>query len=186
MHVGVGSGNPIKQQAVSSILGAGSDAFGTNATVETVVVDSGVAEQPTGHAETKQGAITRARAADRAGDFDLAVGLEGGVTRFEAADPLFLIMWAAVTDGDRLGCAMGPALPLPATVERRVVAGEELGPVIDDCCGTHGIAKAQGAAGVFSGGRIDREAALSQAVAGALGPFVCALYEADTQFSETD
>ncbi|MDR5673173.1 DUF84 family protein, partial [Halalkaliarchaeum sp. AArc-GB] len=59
----------------------------------------------------------------------------------------------------------------------RIDAGEELGPVMDDVLGTSEIAKKQGAAGVFTGGRVDRAEALSQAVAGALGPFVCSLYE---------
>lgn len=178
MHVGVGSGNPVKRRAVEAVLDAGTDEFGATATVEAIDVPSGVPEQPRGYAETMRGAENRGRAVCEHGDFDLGVGIEGGVARFESLDDgLYLIMCAAVTDGERVGRAMGPSLPLPTAVARRVDDGEELGPVMDDLLGTRGIARGQGAAGVFSGGRIDREATLSQAVAGALGPFVCELYD---------
>jgi non-canonical (house-cleaning) NTP pyrophosphatase len=47
---------------------------------------------------------------------------------------------------------------------------------MDDVLGTEGIAEREGAAGVLTDGRIDREAALATAVAGALGPFVTDFY----------
>jgi non-canonical (house-cleaning) NTP pyrophosphatase len=43
---------------------------------------------------------------------------------------------------------------------------------MDDVVGEEGIARDRGAAGVLTGGSVDREAALAGAVAGALGPFV--------------
>ena len=100
MRVGVGSGNPVKRRAVEAVLDAGEDAFGEGATVEAVPVDSGVSEQPRGHRETVAGAETRARNALAAGAYDLGVGIEGGVADVAAAPGLFLVMWAAVADGD--------------------------------------------------------------------------------------
>ena len=132
MRVGVGSGNPVKRRAFEAVLNAGEDAFGEGATVEAVPVDSGVSKQPRGHGETVAGAETRARNVLTAGDYDLGVGIEGGVADIDAAPGLFLVMWAAVTDGDRLERGSGPALRLPEQVAERVRAGEELGPVMDD------------------------------------------------------
>ncbi|WP_380678866.1 DUF84 family protein [Salinigranum sp. GCM10025319] len=86
MRIAVGSGNPVKRDATARVF--------PEATVEAVVVDSGVSEQPVGHDETRRGATTRARRAleveTRIGDdsgtadgsgagYDLAVGIEGGV-----------------------------------------------------------------------------------------------------------
>jgi inosine/xanthosine triphosphatase len=171
MRVGVGSGNPVKRRAVASVVA-------DDVTVESVPVESGVGEQPRGHAETVEGAETRARNVLLADpDYGLGVGIEGGVAEFEGTSGLFLVMWAAVTDGGAVGHGAGPSLRLPRSIADRVRDGAELGPVMDDVLGTEGIAEREGAAGALTDGRIDREEALATAVAGALGPFVTDLYE---------
>ena len=144
MRVGVGSGNPVKRRAVEAVLDAGEDTFGEAAVVEAVPVDSGVSEQPRGHGETVAGAETRARNVLAAGAYDLGVGIEGGVAQLDAAPGLFLVMWAAVTDGDRLERGSGPALRLPETVAGRVRDGAELGPSWTTPSGSRGW---RGAAG---------------------------------------
>jgi non-canonical (house-cleaning) NTP pyrophosphatase len=197
MRIAVGSGNPVKRDATARVF--------DGATVEACVVDSDVREQPFSHAETRRGAVTRARRAfesdghagadDEEAGYDLAVGIEGGVAPVEEAvdgagealgtdaDPLApdvdlvggglaLVMWAAVTDGERLACGGGPTLPLPDAVAARLRAGEELGPVMDDVLGTDDVAKKQGAAGAFTAGRLTRTDALEAAVAAAAGPFL--------------
>ncbi|WP_434522649.1 DUF84 family protein [Halorubrum sp. AS12] len=187
LRVGVGSGNPVKRRAVELALGSAADADlpgdPTGVAVESVPVDSGVSEQPTGHAETVAGAENRAAAvlevgseADRTAAYDLGVGIEGGVAEFDGTDDRYLIMWAAVTDGDRVGRAAGPSLALPADVAARIDDGAELGPVMDDLLGTEGVATRGGAAGALTNGRVDRAEALAAAVSGALGPFASALY----------
>lgn len=165
MHVAVGSGNPVKRDAVQRAL--------PDATVDAVSVDSGVSEQPWGDDETIEGARTRAqRAFDD--DHDLGVGLEGGVA--ERDDSLFLVMWAAATDGGRTEIAAGPRLRLPSNVVDRLHDGDELGPVMDDLLDTSGVAENQGAAGVLTDGMTDRTEALRTAASGALGPFVTTHY----------
>jgi inosine/xanthosine triphosphatase len=190
MRVGVGSTNPVKRAATESALAAVSDAAAAtdslaasadpttaSASVDAVSVPSGVSEQPFGEDETVRGAENRAENALGAGDYDLGVGIEGGVAGIEAADGLYLIMWAAATDGERVGRGAGPRLRLPESIAGRVRDGEELGPVMDDVLGMEDVAEKQGAAGALTGHAIDRESALRQAVAGALGPFVTELYE---------
>ncbi|QWC19699.1 inosine/xanthosine triphosphatase [Halorubrum sp. 2020YC2] len=186
LRVGVGSGNPVKRRAVELALGSAADADlpggPTGVAVESVPVDSGVSEQPTGHAETIAGAENRAAAVleaeprDGAPAYDLGVGVEGGVARFDGTEGRYLIMWAAATDGDRVGRAAGPSLALPADVAARIDDGEELGPVMDDRLGTDGVATRGGAAGALTGGRVGRAEALAAGVSGALGPFVSDLY----------
>jgi len=187
MRVAVGSENPVKVRATERAVVARFDA-----TVEGRAVDSGVAEQPRGRAETVTGARNRAAAA-LGPEYDLGVGIEGGVAEIPqqgavrnpaAADSaelaettgLFLIMWAAATDGERWGIGGGPSFRLPDAVAARVRDGAELGSVMDDLLDTEGIAREQGAAGVLTDGIVDRESALVHAVAGALGPFVTAEY----------
>jgi len=159
MHVAVGSRNPVKIAATERALDGRFEAR-----VEAVGVDSGVSEQPRGHEETIAGAETRARRALSRLDAGLGVGIEGGVATFDGTDELFLVMWAAVTDGERGGRGAGPSLRLPESVAAPVGDGAELGPVVDDLLDTHDVARNQGAAGVLTDGLIDRESALAHGV----------------------
>ena len=168
MRVAVGSENPVKVAATERAL--------PEAVTEPIDVESGVPEQPRGRDQTIAGARNRAEAALAATDAVLGVGIEGGVARVEGTDGRFLIMWAAVTDGERCGVGGGPSLRLPEAVAARVEAGAELGPVMDDLLDTDGVAEREGAAGVLTGERIDRESALVHAVASAAGPVVTDLY----------
>lgn len=164
MRVAVGSGNPVKRAATERALG-------DDCTVVAEPVASGVAEQPRGEAETVEGARNRAERALAAGDYALGVGLEGGVARVESVDGLFLTMWAAVADGERVEYGAGPRLRLPERVAGQVEGGAELGPVMDEAYDMKNVAENEGAAGVLTSGRMDRTSALEHAVAGALGPF---------------
>jgi inosine/xanthosine triphosphatase len=182
MRIAVGSGNPVKREATARIF--------PDASVVAEPVPSGVSEQPTGREETRTGARNRAERALRAGSYDLSVGLEGGVAAVEDAGNaaaagstpqatpagLYLIMWAAVTDGDRLGVGGGPSYPLPHSIAGRIRDGEELGPVMDDVLGAPNVAENQGAAGALTDGRTTRTDALATAVAAAAGPFLSDLY----------
>jgi len=175
MRVAVGSGNPVKRDATGRIF--------TEAEVVAEPVPSGVSEQPIGRGETRQGARNRAERALESGAYDLGVGLEGGVAgvdhdeaRDDATDDRYLIMWAAVTDGDRWGVGGGPSYPLPESIAARIGDGEELGPVMDDVLGASNVAQNQGAAGALTAGRTTRTDALATAVAAAAGPFLTDLY----------
>lgn len=171
MRVGIGSTNPVKRRATESALTSIPDV-----TVESVAVESGVSEQPFGERETVEGAVNRAHNVLDADDYTLGVGLEGGVAEVEGVDGLFLIMWAAATDGDQTGRGAGPRLRLPDSIADRIQNGEELGPVMNDVLGTDDVAETRGAAGVLTNGIIDREDGLRSALAGALGPFVTGFY----------
>lgn len=171
MRVAVGSGNPVKHSATVGAVGD------VASTIKRVPVDSGVSDQPMSEAETIEGAVNRAERALAAGDYDIGVGIEGGVAGAETLDGLYLTMWAAATDGESVGRGAGPRIRLPDQVAERVESGEELGPVMDDILGTAGVKEEQGAAGVLTNRIIDRESALRHAVGGALAPFVSGYYD---------
>lgn len=170
MRVTVGSTNPVKVAAVERALERFEPA------VSDADVDSGVSEQPRSIAETVEGAENRARRALEAGDGEYGVGLEGGVAAVDSLPGLYLVMWAAVTDGERVGRGAGPALELPERIASRLAEGAELGPVMDEYLGTTDVAKNEGAAGALTDGLTDRTAALETAVSCAFGPFVTAHY----------
>lgn len=170
MHAAVGSTNPVKVEATERALGDLSDS------VVSVDVESGVPEQPWGVEQTVAGAENRARRAFEAGDYGLAVGIEGGVRSVQGTDRLFVTMWTAVTDGDRLERGGGPSLPLPDAIADRVREGAELGPVMDEVVGRSDVKRRDGAAGVLTGSHTDRTSALRESVAVALGPFVTDYY----------
>lgn len=175
MNLAVGSTNPVKIDAVERTLEC------YEPTVTAVDVDSGVSEQPRTVDETVTGATNRAERALAASDADYGVGLEGGVARLAETPGVSLIMWGAVTDGERTERGGGPTIRLPDGVAKRVADGAELGPVMDDHLGTEGIAEAEGAVGVFTDGLTDRSRALGEAVACAFGPFLTSYYDGDVR-----
>ena len=201
-RIGVGSGNPVKRRATTRALawlaadvdaesavettaavdGVDGESTGDLGTddqapiVESVPVPSGVSDQPTGHAETATGAVNRAAAVLEAGPYDFGVGLEGGVATYDEIDGQYVVMWAAVDDGDHVGRAAGPSIELPADIAARLDDGSELGAAMDDVLDTTGVARRGGAAAALTADAVDRTDALAVAVAGALGRFVSPLY----------
>ncbi len=167
MLVAVGSTNPAKLEAVREAVVQ----VWPQAVVRGVAVASGVSEMPMSDAECLTGARNRAQAARVALEADVGVGLEGGVQRDD--DMLLLVGWAAVCAADgREGVAGTARLPLPALIARRVIAGEELGPVMDDLLGEHKSNHRGGAVGALTAGLVLRAEAFSMAVSYALAPFV--------------
>ncbi|MBX0286124.1 inosine/xanthosine triphosphatase [Halomicroarcula sp. F28] len=164
MHVAIGSENPVKVNAVERVV--------PDAESVAVAVESGVPEQPWGREETVRGAGNRADAALAATDADYGVGIEGGVAERAVPGGVWLVMWAAVTDGERTQYGAGPSIRLPDPVAQRLRDGEELGPALDDELGREELGRQEGAIGVYTAGRVGRTDALVDAVAGAFGPFL--------------
>lgn len=179
VHVYVGSLNPTKVESARVVF----QQLSAQATVEGIIVPSGVSDQPIGPEETVQGAINRARSAWQrcAEDFPGAqcygVGLEGGVD-FDPDDTAWLTGWAVIVQaGHLLLKTAGPRLWLPAEVGRRVRNGEELGPVVDDITGLHESKTGIGAIGWLTGGLIPRQMSWTLTLASCAAPlFHRALY----------
>lgn len=121
--------------------------------------------------ECIRGSRNRARwARDQIGA-DFGFGLEGGVNLESSG--LMLVGWAAVIDAnDKEGLGGGARLPLPTKIASRILAGEELGPVMDDLLGQDNVRQKGGAVGALTAELVLREETFAVAVAYALSRFV--------------
>jgi inosine/xanthosine triphosphatase len=175
MRIALGSSSDSKVRAARAVLGR---AF-PGAEITPVAVASAVAAQPTSDEETIRGALYRAREARRQISADLGVGIEGGVQR--DARGVWVSAWAAVVDAaGREGLGSGPRFRLPEWMAHRALSGEELGAIVDSYVGAAEAHETWGAIGLLTAGLVDRQAALEQAIAAALPPFLRSpLYDPD-------
>jgi len=169
----VGSTNPVKIAAVQAVV----QRVWPGCMVRGAAVESGVSSQPIGDDETRRGAAIRARRAlDGDGDADLGIGLEGGVVR-EPNGTMRTCAWASVVDRGGFASDGGSlAMPLPAAVATRVLAGEELGVAMDAVADTVGTKYGRGAVGILTAGLIDRQGAYEPLVTYALAPWLAPDY----------
>ncbi len=168
-HVIIASTNPVKERAAR---GAFERLFpGQTFTIAGVSVPSGVSVQPFTSAETRQGALNRARAAAEARpDADYWVGIEGGVE--PEGDGLAAFAWVAVISaGGQVGLSRSGTFFLPPRVAALVRAGHELGAADDLVFGRSNSKQEEGAVGLLSGGVIDRAGLYQHAAVLALLPF---------------
>jgi inosine/xanthosine triphosphatase len=139
--------------------------------VQAVTVVANVPDQPIGDEQTQAGAIARARAALASDGANLGIGLEGGLR--QTLGGWALCSWAAVVDRtDRLGVGGGGILLLPPMVVERVLAGEELGPVMDELAQETETRHGRGASGILTGGLLDRTRIFENALICALAPWL--------------
>jgi inosine/xanthosine triphosphatase len=160
----LGSRNPVKLAATQAAVGQ----VLPHALVHSLDIGSVAAAQPIGDEATAAGAIERARHARDVRSADYSVGLEGGVRRMPGGG-WGLCSWAAVVDAEgRLAIGGGPIVPLPPSVAEQVLAGEELGTVMDRLTGATDTRLGWGAYGILTDGLIDRRMALQHALVVAL------------------
>lgn len=171
IRIAVGSKNPIKFAATEAVL---QRAF-SNADFILVDVPSGIADQPWGDEETRQGAFNRASAALAQGQADFGVGLEGGVT--ETSVGLMTCAWCAIVDAaGTVGYGGGANILLPTIVAEALRKHGELGPAMDAIVHEHNTKQGRGAIGILTNGLSNRQAAYEQLVALAAAPFVTEFY----------
>ncbi|WP_210364882.1 DUF84 family protein [Bacillus sp. REN3] len=149
MRVAIGSKNPAKILAVE-------EAFKfLSAEVISIDAHSGVSEQPMSDDETIKGAVNRALEAAERGEAQIGIGLEGGVQQTHYG--LVLCNWGALAaKGMEPLIAGGARIPLPEEIAKRLLAGEELGPVMDEYARKRNVRKNEGAVGIFTEGQVNR------------------------------
>lgn len=134
MILAVGSTNVVKVNAVKLAVAH----QWREALVEGFETDSGVGAQPRTDHETYVGSRNRAASAlvemkKRTGeglDQVLGIGLEGGVD--EAEDGLMNVVWCSVVDQrGQYFSSSGARFILDDEVASRILAGEEMGPIMD-------------------------------------------------------
>lgn len=149
MRVAIGSKNPAKINAVK-------EAF-KDYPYEIVSVDaeSGVSDQPMSDDETIKGAVNRAKQAAEKAAAEIGIGLEGGVQQTPYG--LMLCNFGALAvKGQEPIIAGGARIPLPEEIAEELLAGAELGPVMDEFANKQNVRKNEGAIGIFTNGQINR------------------------------
>ena len=167
----MGSGNPVKIGAVRDVFAA----HFSQVEVEGLGVPSGVAAQPVGD-DTFAGAENRARAlvalnTERGLAADFCVGLEGGIAPYHSRWFAFGAICIADAAG-RLGFGVSPLFEMPAVMVADVLAGVELGHVVDRLSGEQNTKQRGGAIAFLTRGRVDRRMLYAQGLAMALVPFL--------------
>jgi len=179
--VAVGSTRMPKLNAVSEALQAIEPLFSPAVEFQILgrEVPSGVSHTPSSRAELMLGARQRTQALSRlaveSGEiWDYLVGLEGGLDLIVDGGlrRVFLESWAYVTDGATGHYGRSGSLEIPEVLAAEVLEkGIELSEAIDRFAGEQGIRNLQGAWGVLTLNRIDRQSAFRVAVLAAFAPF---------------
>jgi len=165
LKIAVGSLNPLKLEAVKSIL----DQAGMGDEFISVAVESGVSHTPLSNSETIAGARRRAEEARAASGADWGIGLEGGMNR--VAGEWFTCVWCVIADGTAESAGGGVHFQLPPAVVRAILEeGLEMGPAMDRLAGTTMSKRKMGAEGLLTEGLIDRKTTFEIAVIYALAP----------------
>lgn len=138
-------------------------------------VESGVSLQPLTNEETLAGAMNRAKNAGvQLEDHDYAVGLEGGIVKVDRV--VMLVGWVAIykAGSGEPGVGHSSGLLLPEHMASALLAGEELGPLLQEMLGDeeNTIRHTLGANGILSNGLYTREQEFTDATTAALARFV--------------
>ena len=174
MRVVVASANPVKVRATRQAFEA--QFPGHPLDLVSVDVESGVSEQPVTDAETRDGAINRARNASRQNpDAEFYVGIEGGVETIEGQ--LFAFAWMAIKSAQQhMSIGRTTTLPLPPQVMSLMQQGLELGEANDQVFSTHNSKQKGGAFGLLTDGKYSRCDVYTQTLMVTLVPFAKDLY----------
>ncbi|QYJ94515.1 inosine/xanthosine triphosphatase [Shewanella spartinae] len=174
IRITVGSTNPVKIGAARNALSL----LFPDAEIlcQGMHAPSGVAAQPMTDSETREGAINRARYCELQGKSDerltanLYIAMEGGVDLFDHGAATYAYM--AIVHRGGLSIGRSAQMPLPAPVYDALVAGEELGDVMDRLFNTVNIKQKGGAIGLFTQGKASRESVYTQAIVLAMAPLL--------------
>ena len=162
MRIAVGSLNPVKIEAVRSVM----ERIYGQVRIFASDVPSGVPEQPFGE-QTPEGAKNRARNAING--HALSVGIEAGV--FEMFGTLYDFQYCAILDKEgRYTIGTGSGFRYPDKVVEEVRKGLTVGEAMKKVYGENNVGKSQGAIGILSKGILDRKSLTEQSVTAAMIP----------------
>jgi len=167
MLIAIGSTNPCKIAAVKNVFSK----IWPKAKFKALKVDSTVGSQPMGEEKIIKGAVNRAKKAIAQTGADFGVGIEGGVRKIK--NSLFTTAWCAIVNQEgKISLGGGLIMLLPKRVSEKILAGEELGEVMDEITGIKGVKKKMGAVGILTKNLIDRTKAYETIVSYALVKFL--------------
>lgn len=163
-EIAIGSKNPVKIQAVKNALNNG------NIQIIPYAAVSKVRSQPLSNEETLQGAINRARDCLENTQSDVAIGLEAGVVFIE--DKVYLCHWGAIADRDQnIYFTNGPLVLLPSSFCIALKEEKNLEDIMHYSTGIDNLGAKEGAIGVFTQNRLNREQVLTQIATALVGQY---------------
>jgi len=163
-EIAIGSTNPVKIQAVKNAIS------NENIRVITCSALSGVRSQPLSDEETLQGAINRAKDCLAKTESPLAIGLEAGVVLLQ--HQVYLCHWGAIIDRNQnTYFTNGPLILLPAEYRKELWEGQDLDDIMHRFTGIDSLGAKEGAIGVFTQDRLNREQVLTQMVKALFGQY---------------
>ncbi len=164
IEIAVGSTNPVKIQAVKNAL------HNENIRVISCSALSKVCPQPLSDEETLQGAINRAKDCLEKTESTFAIGLEAGVVFLQ--DQVYLCHWGAIVDRNQSTYfTNGPLILLPTGYCKPLLTGENLEDIMHYSTGIKSLGAKEGAIGVFTQNRLNREQVLTQIVKALIGQY---------------
>jgi len=168
LNVVVGSTNPVKVEAVRSVL---ERAFPRKKlSVRGIGVESTVASEPYGK-DVINGALQRAQSAIDEKEAHLGIGIEAGLFWSEALQDYMDVQYCAIVDrGERITLGHGPGFQYPPPIMSKVKEGKTVGQAMADISGIRGIGRKQGVVGYLSKGIMVRKKLTETAVIAALLP----------------
>lgn len=162
--IAIGSTNPVKIQAVRNALND------EDFLILPYSALSGISSQPLSDEETLRGAINRAKDCLEKTDSSIAIGLEAGIDLLQ--DQVYLCHWGAVVDRNQnTYFTNGPLILLPVGYRKQLFEGKNLEDIMHHSTGIDGLGKKEGAIGVFTQNRLNREQVLTQMVKALLGQY---------------
>ena len=164
----VGSQNPIKINAAKQVF---SNYF-PDKTIhcEGLHAPSLVPEQPLGEEQTRLGAQNRVEYLMQHHNADYYCAMEGGAHQFSYGPATFA--YVVIANSQHTSVNRSSNLPLPQVIFDALIAGEELGPVMDKTFNTTNIKQKGGAIGLLTNNLATRESTYTQALTLAMAPFI--------------
>ncbi|QFU21449.1 inosine/xanthosine triphosphatase [Shewanella eurypsychrophilus] len=179
IRVFVGSKNPVKVNAAKvAICQLFPD---SDIECNGMHTPSGVPDQPMTDRETRDGAVNRVKYCqnfaytneNRSEDEDtteLFIAMEGGVDNFEYGPATFA--YTVIATKHQLSIGRSAQLPISNAMYESLLAGEELGDVMDRLFNTKNIKQQGGAIGLLTQGHATRESIYTQALILAMAPML--------------
>lgn len=163
-EIAIGSTNPIKIQAVKNAL--------NNEDIRVVSCSalSKVRPQPLSNEETLQGAINRAKDCLDKTKSTFAIGLEAGVVFLQ--NQVYLCHWGVIIDRNQNSYfTNGPLILLPTEFHKPLLDGQNLEDIMHHSTGIESLGAKEGAIGVFTQNRLNREQVLTEMVKALIGQY---------------
>ena len=166
MKISVGSTNPVKVEAVKTVV----KKIWPNAEVISLEVNHGMSDQPHGEEQGVHGATKRAQLSLKETNADIGIGIEAYVEQ----KPYGMILSGcivAINKEGKKGMGGSGFILLPEKIAKELRKGKELGPIMDDLVKDKDTKKKYGTSGILTKHMIQRQETFEKGAIYALAPF---------------